>query len=60
VRRIELQLGVAPSHYERGDASPAVRASAPDAPGGQPHPAAGAPDGDGSTQTPAREEALRL
>ncbi|MEA2209749.1 MAG: hypothetical protein QOF54_2226, partial [Solirubrobacteraceae bacterium] len=61
VRRIELQLGVAPSHYERGDASPAARATPPDAPGGQPHPApGGAPDADGSTQTPAREEALRL
>jgi hypothetical protein len=25
VRRIELQLGVAPSHYEPGDAGPSTR-----------------------------------
>jgi glycosyltransferase involved in cell wall biosynthesis len=61
VRRIELQLGVAPSHYERGDAATQRRGSEPQGPDGQPRPTRdGAPDGAEAAQTPPREEALRL
>ena len=59
VRRIELELGVAPSHYEPGDAEPAAQAGSPAtrSPAGQSGRAQG---GEGTPQSPAREEALRL
>jgi hypothetical protein len=57
VRRIELEIGVAPSHYEPGDAATAAEnAHAPRAASGESDPA----PGDATGQEPAREEALRL
>jgi hypothetical protein len=59
VRRIELEIGVAPSHYEPGDAATAAEnAHAPRPASGESEPAPGA--GDATGQEPAREEALRL
>jgi glycosyltransferase involved in cell wall biosynthesis len=71
VRRIELQIGVAPSHYEPGDSARAAergpRAAAgqadpapgpPEPASGHPQPASGA--GDAPGPKPAHEEALPL
>jgi glycosyltransferase involved in cell wall biosynthesis len=59
VRRIELEIGVAPSHYEPGDAATAAEnAHAPRTASGESDPAPGA--GQETGQEPAREEALRL
>src|SRR5437879_4369272 len=59
VRRIELEIGVAPSHYEPGDAATAAEhAHAPRPATGQAGPASGA--GDATGHEPAREEALPL
>jgi hypothetical protein len=59
VRRIELEIGVAPSHYEPGDAATAAEhAQSPRPASGQAERASGT--GDATGQEPAREEALPL
>jgi glycosyltransferase involved in cell wall biosynthesis len=58
VRRIELQLGIAPSHYEAGDRRSSLRASAEETPARLQDPVAGgdAPAG----ERPRPGEAVRL
>jgi hypothetical protein len=56
VRRIELELGVAPSHYEPGSTTDGARLAEHAAPG-----ASAAPEvATGSSEGERREEAIRL